>query len=253
MIFFQKIEEDIFLYSKDGNILLAGDFNAKTDAANDYVSDIQDDHSLVNNIETYNFDSPLQLRNEDKRPVDAQGEKFLSLCKNCRIRILNGRTKGDRSGKFTRYPLVLREYPSTLDYMITNTELLHEIESFMVLPHCGISDHECLSVSLNAKGFYAQAVPQIRIIKEEPLKLAKPRTFLLKLKSLRGKENLQQFIKTHERSNETTIDEMYSDLVSLISSCSKEIRISSGKQNGNKRKLGIDKKTPFVHLRMPKT
>ena len=61
----------------------------------------------------------------------------------------------------------------------------------MVLPHYGISDHECLSVSLNTKGFYAQAVPQIRIIKEKLFKLAKPRTFLLKLKSPRGKENLQ--------------------------------------------------------------
>ena len=88
----------------------------------------------INNIETYNFDSPLQRRNEDKRPVDAEGEKFLSLCKNCRIRILNGRTKGDRSWKFTRYPLALREYPSTLDYMVTDTEILHEIESFMVYP-----------------------------------------------------------------------------------------------------------------------
>ena len=88
-------------------------------------------------------------------------------------------------------------------------------------------------------------MPQIRIIKEEPFKLAKPKTFLLKLKSLRGEESLQQFIKSHERGNETTIDEMYSDLVSLISSCSKEIRISSGKQNGNKRKLGTDKKRPW--------
>ena len=59
--------------------------------------------------------------------------------------------------------------------------------------------------------------------------MAKPITFLLKLKSPRGKEKLQQFMKTHERDNEMTIDEMYSDLVSLISSCSKEIRISSGK------------------------
>ena len=106
------------------------------------VSDIQDDHSPANNIETYNFDSPLQRRNEDKRPVNAQGKKFLSLCKNCRIRILNGRTEGDRSGKFTRYPVALREYPSTLDYMVTDTELLHEMEFFMVLPHCGNSDHE---------------------------------------------------------------------------------------------------------------
>ena len=131
-----------------------------------------------------------------------------------------------------------RKEDTLAPYMVTDTELLHEIESFMVLPHCGISDHECLSVSLNTKGLYAQDVPQIPIIKEKPFKLAKPRTFLLKLKSPRGKENLQQFIKTQERGNEMTIDEMYSDLVSFH--VRRKFVLQAG-QNGNKRRLGIDK------------
>ena len=65
--------------------------------------------------------------------------------------------------------------------MVTDTELLHAIESFIVLPHCGISDHECLSVFLNTKGFYAQDVPQIRIIKGKPF-AGKAKNVFIKIK-----------------------------------------------------------------------
>jgi hypothetical protein len=111
---FQKIEEEICHYSGLGNVMIAGDFNGKTNTNNDFVLDYQDNHSPVNDIVTYNFDVPLVRKNQDKHLMDNQGETFLNLCKNTRMRILNGRTRGDRNGSFTRYPLSLRESPSTL-------------------------------------------------------------------------------------------------------------------------------------------
>ena len=99
-------------YHVNGDVILAGDFNAKTGTEKDYVTDHMDDHSPVNNIETYHFDYPITRQNTDKHPIDTHGEGLLNLCKNCRMRILNGRTKGDRMGKLTRYPLSLRETPS---------------------------------------------------------------------------------------------------------------------------------------------
>ena len=53
-------------------------------------------------------------------------------------------TRGDRTGKFTRFPLSLRETPSVLDYMIADTETLKHVNNFSVLPRLGLSDHECL-------------------------------------------------------------------------------------------------------------
>ena len=117
--------------------------------------DNTDKHSPIMDIAT--IDKPQKRENSDKHSVDTQGESLLNLCKNSRMRILNGRTKGDRYGRFTRYPLSVRESPSTLDYIITDTNILKNIMSFMVLSNLGLSDHECLSVAIKSKGFLLPA------------------------------------------------------------------------------------------------
>ena len=103
---FEKLELEISTHSNLGNIILAGDFNAKTGSDCDYVSDINDQHSPFNYNTTYPFDKPIARNNNDKHGVDAQGHRLLNLCKNNQIRLLNGRTKGDRMGNFTRFPLI---------------------------------------------------------------------------------------------------------------------------------------------------
>ena len=147
------MQEEINLHNLNGNVMIAGDFNAKTGTESDFVLDYQDNHSPVNDIITYVFDVPLARENQDKHLMDSQGEHFLNLCKNTRLRILNGRTKGDRRGSFTRFPLSLRESPSTLDYFATDPAFMQNIESFRILHHLGLSDHECLSVSIKQTDF----------------------------------------------------------------------------------------------------
>ena len=66
---FQKLEEDISNFSNHGNIILAGDMNAKTHTANDFVSDNKDNHSPVNDITVYNFDEPLVRKNLERHAV----------------------------------------------------------------------------------------------------------------------------------------------------------------------------------------
>ena len=105
------------------------------------------------------------------------------------MRILNGRTKGDRMGKITRYPLSLRETPSTLDYMIVDTETLKNIKYFSVLPHLGLSDHQCLPVQLTTGGFSEELI-EVNVLKESPFKYASNEEFLLKLMPLLYGKNL---------------------------------------------------------------
>ena len=73
---FQELESDIARYSNDGNIIIAGDFNAKTGIDCDYVSDFQDKHSPINGNVTYKFDNPITRNNRDKHAVDSQGQNF---------------------------------------------------------------------------------------------------------------------------------------------------------------------------------
>ena len=47
------VEKDISLYKNGENILIAGDFNAKTKTESDWVSDQHDDHSPINDLTQY--------------------------------------------------------------------------------------------------------------------------------------------------------------------------------------------------------
>ena len=165
----QRLEDDISKFKLEGNVIIGGDFNAKTGRELDFVLDQNDAHSPIVDIPTYVRDMPLKRQNYDKHSVDKQGESLLHICKSSSMRILNGRTKGDRFGRFTRYPLAVRESPSTLDYVIADIEIITEVTYFMVLSNLGLSDHECLSFSIKSMGFTPLSKPPCQLLGGSPL------------------------------------------------------------------------------------
>ena len=66
-----ELEKDISTYKSQGNIIIAGDLNAKTGTERDYVEDKNDDHSPINDIHTYNCDMPIKQKNMNMHPVDS--------------------------------------------------------------------------------------------------------------------------------------------------------------------------------------
>ena len=126
-----------------------GDLNGRTKLGEDFVIDSEDEHSPINIPPSYEKDTFMSRVNSDSHQIDQQGRKILDFCKTSHFRILNGRTRGDSEGKFTRFPRKYSENPSVIDYALCNTYLLPEIHSFMVLPYTGLSDHCCISVNLN--------------------------------------------------------------------------------------------------------
>ena len=127
--------------------------------------------------------------------MDKQGEVLLNLCMNSGMRILNGRTKGDRYGRFTRHPMSHRETPSTLDYIISDKGFIHRISHFMVLNSLGISDHECLSLSITSKGFSVSVPPVLDIIKEKPFATIDSDEFLRRIRGPLGMEKINTFLQ----------------------------------------------------------
>ena len=150
-------------------------------------------------------DTPLKRENYDKHSVDKQGESVLNLCKNSRMRILNGRTKGDRYGRFTRYPLAMRESASTLDYVIADTEIMKEISSFLILSNLGLSDHECLSVSIKSHGFCVPVDTPLSVSKKNPLTKIDTAKFMFKLESPLGQEKIERYLNKHKHSDDVTV------------------------------------------------
>ena len=130
------------------NNLIMGDLNGHTGVAPDFIDDATDNHSPINEIDFYSYDIPMKRNNVDNRAVDERGHTILEKCKNWNMRILNGRTHGDRIGEPTRYPTILPESPSTIDYALCSSGLLNKVQSFQVQPYEGNSDHACISTSL---------------------------------------------------------------------------------------------------------
>ena len=129
--------------------IVIGDLNGKTQTALDYVLDLDDKHSPINENEGYDRDTPPNVRNNmDTKPVDKQGRKILEICQTHRLRILNGRTVGDRWGHPTRYPVASRETPSLLDYTLCSQEYMKKIKAFQIQPITELSDHCCITFKL---------------------------------------------------------------------------------------------------------
>ena len=214
--------------------MIAGDFNAKTKTGSDFVSDAFDKHSPINDIDTYTHDQPISRRNVDTHAIDTQGKKLLELCKNSRIRILNGRTNGDRLGSFTRYPTLMRESPSTIDYVATDCDMQRKIKKFIILPHFGLSDHDCLSVSINTKFICTEGAEDIPIINSTNFRYVEPSGFVRRLQSPGGKDKLKTFLNTYSALGANSMEEMCQDFVSLVTSLSQPS--SQQKKKKSKRK-----------------
>ena len=131
--------------------MIMGDLNGKTSVAPDFVNDETDNHSPITHILTYAPDTPLKRNNLGNKKVDEQGNSILEICKNFNVRILNGRTAGDRWGVPTRFPLDRKEKASLIDYSICSSKFLPQIRSFFVLPYNELSDHCCISTCIKVQ------------------------------------------------------------------------------------------------------
>ena len=205
---FDNISEEISKYECEGNVLFAGDFNAKTSTESDSVIDLNDKHSPINDVVTYNCDIPIKRNNADKHMVDSQGKRLLELCKNSRIRILNGRLPGDRRGNLTRFPLSLRESPSTLDYMATDTELFKEVKSFYVLPNLGVSDHDCLCAELKTKFSIPVEDEKVNVNKINKIRFSNPLHFMRKLESPCVQQKISAWTEEAKRNHDLSSNDL---------------------------------------------
>ena len=143
---FSLLENEVAKYAQLGDILLMGDFNARTACENDYINN-DGDNAFVPLPDVYVPDLPMPSRRSHDMVVNTYGRKLLELCKCSSLRLLNGRKLGDSLGKFTCH-----EYggSSTIDYMLTNPSLYEHIQYFKVNDWLGhFSDHCAIECGLD--------------------------------------------------------------------------------------------------------
>ena len=134
-----QLEKDICRFSKCGQIVLSGDFNARTGIMNDFV--INDDiDKYIDTGNDYSVDSLKYNRSRQNMDgkLNSQGRALLDLCKAAGLRIINGRKMGDLLGEYT---CIKPNGKSVVDYFIMSKELMSYCQYIQIGDITYLSDH----------------------------------------------------------------------------------------------------------------
>lgn len=114
---FDVLENEISYFQSLAQVLICGDFNARTGKEIDYIPIEGDDH-IFSNITLYSQVVQTQRQSFDSI-INASGTKLLRICKSLGVYIINGRFRGDSFGRFT-----FSSYLgcSVVDYSITDLD-----------------------------------------------------------------------------------------------------------------------------------
>lgn len=135
-LIWDKFEHDIELYTVKGNVIVCGDLNARTGNMNDFIT-MDSDNNYCLLPQTYYFDR-LHGRSSMDKTVSKYGRKFVNMCTDNMLSIMNGRTLGDLQGRFT---CNTPQGSSVVDYFACSQDILQNVASMTVKDFTVYSDH----------------------------------------------------------------------------------------------------------------
>ena len=96
-------------------VFVGGDFNSRIGTQNDFT--IENEKDLNYLPQEYELDTIRSVRNNQDTSVNEYGQQLLDLCIETKLRILNGRMRGDLQGHLT---YVGFHACSTVDLVLTS-------------------------------------------------------------------------------------------------------------------------------------
>ena len=143
-----KILENTTSKIDSDNIILLGDFNARTQTLDDTITKSKGDDSLP----TQFYSKVTSKRCNQDLSRNKYGQKLTEYCIASGMYIANGRTLGDLQGKKTCFQ---SNGTSTVDYAIVNDKLSSKVLKFQVLdPY--ISDHSPIIIQVRSANIKCQ-------------------------------------------------------------------------------------------------
>ncbi len=131
----EHVQEFLMTVPLHEDVILLGDFNARTGILEDILSD---DHQLLDaDINDHYYDL-IPKRNNIDAKINANGRPFIELLQTNRLVILNGRILGDIFGEPT---CIQRQGVSSVDYICTSIRLYNRVRQLMVKDISQYSDH----------------------------------------------------------------------------------------------------------------
>ena len=140
-----KVEEVINNLQEEGDVIVCGDFNARI--ARKSGSVVNDSDTFLPMPDDYIPDNNIPRQSQDNG-TNSHGSHFLNLIINNQLTILNGRTLGDSSGKFTS---IQKQGCSVVDYFAVSNSIKYIVNYMKVLDLTEHSDHKPLSLELECK------------------------------------------------------------------------------------------------------
>lgn len=126
----------------NASLIIAGDFNARVGTNNEQLC------SKLNWNTDNDIAHALKIgRFSRDRVVNNEGLRLLELCNNFNLQIVNGSTKGDRSGEFTYFS---PRGCSVIDYILVPYNIINSIMDLKIGTRTE-SDHQPLLLSINLK------------------------------------------------------------------------------------------------------
>ena len=135
---FDILSEEYDRFGKLGNVILVGDFNARTGQKIDFI---QPDPFLENLLDSplSNCGKALPPRNSEDNGTNTRGDELLDFCKTNEFAIVNGRKIGDLFGKCTSHQY---NGSSAVDFLLTPANSFENISYFKVGDYIPwLSDH----------------------------------------------------------------------------------------------------------------
>jgi hypothetical protein len=158
-----SLQKDIMFFQESGQVILMGDFNARTGRLNEW--DLLDPHER----RLLEYHKVTDRKSRDLC-VNSLGRRIISMCENTGTYIMNGRSQADINGSFT-FQQINGKGRSVIDYAIVSRDLIdlsnHEMINFTVVPlhQCpnrsngGRYDHSPIMLRLSWQGVKGHSRP----------------------------------------------------------------------------------------------
>ena len=238
----EMIEGQIRDFSREGEVLLLGDLNARTAQELDYVE--SDTDRFISPLASYLVDSPPCPRANQDEVTNLRGRELIDLCIATRMRILNGRVPGDSLGFYTCHKY---NGSSTVDYAIASDGLLKDVQYLHVNRNVtDLSDHCMVSVAIG--NVYFQTSKSESTLAMDPIPVGfkwDKQSALLFQQALCGQETRRMLEgilnKTYEESQqgvETAVAEINTIILTAASSSLRPVKKPNHQNRPNKKWFG---------------
>ena len=131
-----QLEKDTEHFSTRGNVILCGDFNARTGNLEDFIK--MDGDNNVYDIPSCYITDKVHKRHSSDKVIQKFGRKLTQMCIDNNMYILNGRTLGDLQGNPT---CLSPQGKSVVDYFVCSQNFMQMILKFHVGSLTMFSDH----------------------------------------------------------------------------------------------------------------